>query len=127
MPVPRLCPAEEICRVAMCACPPGRTRCGTACVDLEVDPAHCGDCDTTCPPENRCLGGDCIPPMPPPEERCLVIGFIRCEGECINPLIDPRHCGRCNNNCPAMTPSQVCLAGMCGLRPAAPDGGILQP
>ncbi len=41
---------DEVCSGGLCGveCSGGTTLCGGACVDTEVDPAHCGDCPTAC-------------------------------------------------------------------------------
>ena len=39
-----------------CAAP--KTTCGAACVDLQTDDAHCGECETACP-GTKCFGGVC--------------------------------------------------------------------
>jgi len=40
-------------------CLDGLSICGGACTDLEVDPAHCGDCATTCGDHQTCRAGSC--------------------------------------------------------------------
>jgi hypothetical protein len=37
--------------------------CGSACADLNVDPAHCGACDTACGPDQVCSAGACATPV----------------------------------------------------------------
>jgi len=46
--------------VAPPGCDPGWTTCGTACVLLESDPLHCGECDRDCL-GSGCNGGLCEP------------------------------------------------------------------
>jgi hypothetical protein len=111
LPMRSDCPPEEVCRAARCACPPGRTRCGTTCVDLDVDPTHCGNCNSSCRGTSSCNNGNCVS-RPPGQGACL-IGSLACDGDCINPLADPRHCGSCNNSCLTRTPPQICVAGAC--------------
>lgn len=43
--------------VAKCDAP--FVRCGSQCVDLNIDPDHCGGCDTVCP-SGICQGGKCV-------------------------------------------------------------------
>jgi hypothetical protein len=112
-PLPRPCPMGELCRAAMCGCPPGRTRCETGCVDLQADRDNCGACGTTCLPLFQCEEGACVPPSCPP-------AFIRCGDDCINPRNDTAHCGRCDNNCATMDPPRACIAGTCTPSPMAP-------
>jgi hypothetical protein len=33
----------------------------TACVDLQKDPTHCGNCQTACSPSEACVAGQCKP------------------------------------------------------------------
>jgi hypothetical protein len=42
------------------ACGPGKTQCGGACVDLQVDPANCGFCGHGCDTPS-CTSGVCVP------------------------------------------------------------------
>ncbi len=42
-----------------CACLPGRTLCGSDCVDLASDATHCGTCNTACRPGLSCVLGTC--------------------------------------------------------------------
>jgi hypothetical protein len=57
--------------------------CGTACVNTQTDPNHCGDCDTDC--GNRpCSGGMC---------QCAA-NEHRCDGEC-----EVRSVESCGPNC----------------------------
>ncbi|HET9956765.1 MAG TPA: hypothetical protein VFQ61_19855, partial [Polyangiaceae bacterium] len=68
---------------------------------------HCGDCDTSCvDPNPLCspaeMGGfECVPACPP--------GLLACGDQCIDPNVNPLHCGECFNLCP----SGICQAGMC--------------
>lgn len=41
-------------------CDSGLTRCEGACVDLDVDPTHCGDCVTACGDGETCEAGACV-------------------------------------------------------------------
>lgn len=43
--------------VGACAAP--ATSCGTSCVDMSTDPAHCGGCDVACASGASCCGGAC--------------------------------------------------------------------
>jgi hypothetical protein len=54
---------DGTCRDRQCDCRDGLARCGGACVDTDVEPAHCGRCDDACeaPPGGSpvCAGGEC--------------------------------------------------------------------
>jgi hypothetical protein len=42
------------------SCGDGKTCCGTACVDTQTDPDHCGSCNSPCPDTaNTCQGSTC--------------------------------------------------------------------
>lgn len=42
-----------------CACNTGYSACGSACVDLNTDAAHCGNCATACAAGRGCYSGTC--------------------------------------------------------------------
>jgi hypothetical protein len=44
------------------SCQTDFTQCGTACVDMQADPQHCGKCGVACPGDdpNRCINGQCL-------------------------------------------------------------------
>ncbi len=60
------CPADATCDAGECVCAGELSVCGDACVDLDRDPVHCGDCDTACPETQSCEQGSCIEPEPVP-------------------------------------------------------------
>lgn len=45
-----------------CTCTNGQSLCGDTCSDLQTDSAHCGDCQTACAANQRCVSGRCAPP-----------------------------------------------------------------
>lgn len=49
---------------AMQACPPNRTRCGSACVDLEHEASTCGACTVACKVDETCRAGMCVAETP---------------------------------------------------------------
>jgi hypothetical protein len=83
-------------------CPSGLLSCGGACVDVRVDPAHCGACDKACTAGAICQEAQC-------KEIC-VEGATKCGDVCAELETDPKHCGQCGIKCP---PSFVCSAGAC--------------
>ena len=54
------CPGG-LCQGNSCvtACPTGTMMCGTACVDLQTSPLHCGSCDHACMANEVCVAGNC--------------------------------------------------------------------
>jgi hypothetical protein len=86
------------------ACPAGLASCGGGCVDVELDPAHCGACDKTCAEGLVCSLGTC-------STECLG-GTTLCDFRCIDTRLDPQNCGACAAACPE---GQVCSGGKCGL------------
>lgn len=87
-----------------------KTLCGTQCFDLQNDPAHCGQCATTCAAEQVCNKGKCAASCPK--------GLVGCDGTCIDPKTNNLHCGAtdgCNGpaagqQCPFGT---MCVNGTC--------------
>lgn len=56
------------------SCPTGLTPCKDLCVDLAIDPFHCGSCLWSCREEQTCVGGICVNPEQVPER---VSGALR--------------------------------------------------
>ncbi len=60
------CAEYLTCQAGECRCAePGLTDCGAACVDLNSDAAHCGQCDFACPSGAACTQGICDQGMEP--------------------------------------------------------------
>jgi hypothetical protein len=58
---------------------------------LKTDNKNCGFCDNDCTSQGkRCENGVCV---------CW-IGYIMCNGICVNPTNDKNNCNRCGNACP---------------------------
>lgn len=53
---------DEPCvpRKAPPTCPVWTVRCGDECVDLTINPAHCGGCFVACGPTEQCRAGVCV-------------------------------------------------------------------
>jgi hypothetical protein len=61
-------------------------------------------CPSACAAAEECVQGVCVP-------ACSG-GTLRCGDRCVDPMLDPEHCGGCDRPCPAM---EVCSQGGCGL------------
>ena len=101
---------------AAIACGDPATACGMSCVDLQTDPANCGDCGTICKGAHAehavCLAGACA------YDSCLD-GFADCDGDATNgcelaTTSDVKNCGGCGVACaPVHTGKATCTAGVC--------------
>lgn len=81
--------------------PPQCETCGTtACIDLQTDPTHCGDCATSCNGQ-VCVAGLC--------QGCQD-GEVACGTECVDTQTDSQHCGACDHACGG---GETCVAGAC--------------
>jgi hypothetical protein len=78
---------------------------GSACVDLQTDPAHCGACATACPAGAGCSAGACA----------CAGGLAACGAKCADTSSDTANCGGCGKVCPT---GALCMAGQC----ACPSG-----
>jgi hypothetical protein len=83
-------------------CPDPLVPCDGECVDLLVDPLHCGGCDIECADDESCEQGQCLP--------LCDDGLIPCGEECVDPLIDTNNCGDCGNEC---GDDELCSDGYC--------------
>ncbi|MBN1772849.1 MAG: hypothetical protein JXB32_16380 [Deltaproteobacteria bacterium] len=111
-------PAEDgTAETADAECPPGYTRCGASCVDLNSSPDHCGACDAACPAGEVCNEGHCA--------GSCVTGLTDCGGACVDLQTDEAHCGSCGRTCGA---AEECVDGGCVCVPSCtgrecgPDG-----
>ena len=93
---------------ASAACASGLTRCGSECVDLNVERNHCGACGTVCESglvAVACRGGICArADCPPNETYCGPVDGCR------DLSSDLSHCGLCQHPCAGGT----CSDGVCG-------------
>ena len=140
-----MCAAGTSCKDGACAAPPkepqpptctgGKTVCGTECVDLGGNPAHCGYCTRACPASAvACKAGDCV--CPDGIKWCVTANICVnldgsllncgscghactganprcCGGACKDIAWDEQHCGSCANACPS---GKVCCKGGCVLK-----------
>lgn len=77
-----------------------QTTCGTECVDLASNAAHCGACNNACPAGMGCLSGTCACGAP----------LQSCGGLCVDVTANASHCGACDQSCGA---GQTCVASAC--------------
>ena len=133
----RQCPVGQVCGGGVCvtlgptdagtvACPAGQVRCVDRCVDLTVDPGHCGGCGNSCPIGTLCMGGTCrsasmMPPGGGDGGSPCPSGLSACGGGCIDTSRDPTHCGRCGNACAL---GSVCTRGACVSAGCMPGWGF---
>jgi MYXO-CTERM domain-containing protein len=62
------CAPHLTCVSGACVCAnAGEIDCGTACADLQTDPAHCGSCASPCAADETCQAGTCVPEAPGPD------------------------------------------------------------
>jgi len=78
--------------------------CGGACVDTQIDAAHCGGCDAPCDVGQLCEAGSCVLDCPE--------GQVACGDVCVDTQMDPAHCGGCDMPC---LDTELCSAGVCAL------------
>jgi hypothetical protein len=88
------------------------TLCGTACVDLQTDPNHCGACDMRCPtiPNSvaTCTGGTC--------GLTCTMGWHMCGSACVSDM-SVMTCGTSCTPCTAPANATPTCDGMaCGFR-----------
>jgi len=85
-------------------CPPPSIRCGSGCVNVATDPAHCGRCGLSCAVGATCAGGICACPA----------GAVMCSGVCALLASDRNNCGVCGRTC---GPAGSCAGGVCSCAP----------
>lgn len=87
------------------SCPAGFEVCGGACVNLRLDPDHCGACDSPCPAGLLCSKAQCA-------TECQG-GTTQCGELCADTAVDPMNCGDCGNVCAA---GDACTNSSCALQ-----------
>jgi hypothetical protein len=106
-------------------CRQGLSDCGGFCRDLTSDIGNCGACGKTCPSDSACkdsqcsckdgysasLDGTCHPVPTIAVTGCDDHpGTKLCDNQCVNPDMDPGHCGSCSIQCAS---GQNCNNGQC--------------
>jgi len=87
-----------------CVCSTGTDKCGSDCVDLGSDEAHCGLCDRACSSDQICIGGVC---------KCTWREATMCDNKCVDLKSDIYNCGGCGNTCGE---NAYCINGACARR-----------
>jgi hypothetical protein len=88
------CKLGERCMMGRCQCPAGTRDCGDTCRQC------CSDAD--CPMEKTCSAGVC--------ELICSAPLVACMDRCADLQTEPKHCGRCGNDC---GPMGTCMDGTC--------------
>lgn len=78
-----------------------------ACIDVQSDPKHCGECNNACIDGNECIKGQCQ--CPSPKQRCKENNRSQTE-RCVDLQSSSQHCGQCNKRCKAGT---ICVQDRC--------------
>lgn len=99
------CPSPKICANLTCVCPHPLVECNGQCVNISINPFHCGGCGIVCP-SGQCSNGTCVPlpsPTPSPSNTpCAAEGtfayygpFLGCIGNGIGEREAFYHDGNC--------------------------------
>jgi hypothetical protein len=91
------CKAGARCMMGRCACGPGSRDCGSECRGC----CSSGDC----PMDKTCSEGECV--------LLCELPRVGCVDRCVDLQTEPKHCGRCGNDC---GPMGSCVGGTC-MRP----------
>lgn len=100
------CEPGQYCENGVCqfSCPQTQRLCGNQCVNLQINPQHCGACYAACKPEERCDNSTCTL-CPSSAPSCGPIGhqvcciFNCCNDTCVDINNNPKHCGKCAEEC----------------------------
>lgn len=89
--------------------------CDSTCVDVSVDPAHCGGCGVACGTSQGCCSGSCVDLEGDPlhcgacGNECAT-GASCCALGCVDLSSDDSNCGSCGTTC---GPGEACSEGHC--------------
>lgn len=113
--------ANEQCDVELheCVCERGFDRCLFDCVQTEVDPRFCGDCQTSCGNGEVCEQGSCIDPGDCRVDGSICSGFTYCDasnGNCMSGCDRDAQCPSDEERCDTSEHACVCVEGFhrCG-------------
>jgi hypothetical protein len=105
------------CQMGSCECKPQNT-CGAACIDIAIDPKHCGGCDKPCfGLTTICQNGTCI------GSGTVACGgpYTDCGGtsnRCFDLQQNNLNCGTCGSACSG---GKTCVSGVCQIPPKTHD------
>lgn len=83
---------------------PNLTSCEADCVDMDVDPNHCGTCGNTCGDGQSCSSGSCV-------DLCEE-GQLNCGGQCVDPDTNADFCGA-SGTCTGANIGEDCGENQC--------------
>lgn len=123
------CGRDEQCDTTSheCVCDGDLVRCPSdfgECVDITMDLAFCGDCDTTCPSNNVCSAGVCVDLGDCRTNGVGCTGFSYCNestGNCIRGCVLDEQCGAPNQVCDIELNDCVCDDGFRRCPPVVGD------
>jgi hypothetical protein len=145
------CEGDQRCNQGSCACAAGKELCDIGgdcgnedgvptrcpwCVDLRIDPAHCGACNKTCPRTGTgyvaCNAGQCgrCPSTEPTVcDDPSFTPFKPAGPRCVNLQTDQLHCGACGTACPRTTGNArtACTNGACARCPSPNSAVCVDP
>ena len=91
-------------------CGADETVCDGLCVNTNTNRAHCGGCGQVCTAAQTCVAGTCLGAATDDIFRFCQPGTQLCNGECVDLLTRPDHCGGCGRVCAA---PRACVVGLC--------------
>jgi len=102
-----------------CVCQADYERCRFDCVNTEVDPRFCGNCDTSCGSGEVCEQGDCLDPGDCRLGGVTCTGFTYCDetgGDCLFGCARDEQCTGTAEACDTEQHACVCVSGFhrCG-------------
>ncbi len=112
------CPAGTTCEAGSCVCSDGRTLCGSACVDTDTDPQHCGGCNQTCAAPGTCVGGECRTEQPDAGPDADAGADVEADGDTVTGDV-PDDVAKPCNTCTTTTRCACRAAGESGTLPPA--------
>ena len=116
-------PAGMPAGACVASCPAGETQCGSSCVDLAVDPQHCGLCDIACTFDHgigACSASACVlSACEPLFSDCDMTAATGCE----TPIDTLDNCGACGSSCTIAAGVTSCVAGDCNIDECFGDFG----